>query len=83
MDGRYGWRGSSYRSPRRDDHANSTFLAVAAPFLVVGLAFAVLGEFVFWSTFLTLGVVFLTLGLVTDRDDAVPPEQGDGSGDRV
>jgi hypothetical protein len=62
---------------------NRTFLAVGVPFLVVGLAFAVLGEFVFWSTFLTLGVVFLTLGLVTDREDAVPPEPGDDAGDRV
>jgi len=48
---------------------NRTFVAVAVPFLVVGLAFAVFGEFVFWSAFLTLGVVFLVLGLVTGEED--------------
>jgi hypothetical protein len=60
---------------------NRTFVAVGIPFLVVGLAFAVFGEFVFWSTFLTLGLVFLTLGLATGDDDA-PFGTGDDPAER-
>jgi len=59
---------------------NRTFVAVGIPFLVVGLAFAVFGEFVFWSTFLTLGLVFLTIGLVTGGDDAPLETDDDPAG---
>jgi len=46
---------------------NTTFLAIATPFLVIGLFFGVGGGLMVASTFLSLGLVFLALGLVLGR----------------
>ena len=61
---------------------NRAFLAVGVAFLAVGVASSTLASGVVWSTFVTLGVVFLAVAFALGGDggegfDEEPPDGAD------
>lgn len=49
---------------------HTAFFAIGVAFLVVGVATIATGNDIAWSTFVTLGVVFLALAFALDRSGA-------------
>jgi hypothetical protein len=65
---------------------NTAFFAVGVSFLVVGIATSTTGNGVVWSTFVTLGLVFIALAFAFDRDaggEDDEPGEADGSAERA
>lgn len=65
---------------------NKAFLAVGIAFLAIGVASSTVAGGIVWSTFVTLGVVFLAFAFAfrrdTDGEDDEPGE-ADGSAERA
>ncbi|WP_227134102.1 hypothetical protein [Halorubellus salinus] len=65
---------------------NKAFLAVGITFLAIGVASSTVAGGIVWSTFVTLGVVFLAFAFAFGRDEGSEDDEtgeADGSVERV